>query len=52
MIDLNETTYKIKPLQPSSLFEKDFAKLLENKLSVKNLFYEIENYKKFIKTKK
>lgn len=52
LIDLNETTYKVKPLPPSSLFEKDFAALLENKLSIENLFYEIENYKKFIKTKK
>jgi hypothetical protein len=52
LIDLDEKNAKVNSLKPQTLFEKDFAKLLESKLSVENLFAEIENYKKFLKSKK
>ncbi len=52
LIDLDEKNANVKALNPSALFEKDFAKLLESKLSIENLFIEIENYKKFLNTKK
>lgn len=52
LIDLDEKNAKVTILKPNELFEKDFAKLLESKLSVENLFAEIENYKKFLKNKK
>lgn len=51
LIDLNETTYEVKPLSPTSLFERNFADLMEKNLSVSNLFTEIENYKKYYQTK-
>lgn len=52
LIDLDEITAKVTVLEPKILFEKDFAVLLESKLSVVNLFSDIGNYKKFINTKK
>lgn len=52
LIDLDEKKEKVTALKPSQLFEKKFANLLESKLSVENLFTEIENYKKFISCKK
>lgn len=52
LIDLDEITAKVTTLEPNTLFEKDFAALLESKLSVVNLFSDIGNYKKFINTKK
>ncbi len=52
LIDLDEKNAKVNSLKPQTLFEKDFAKLFESKLSVENLFAEIENYKKFLESKK
>jgi len=52
LIDLDEKNAKVTSLKPIALFEKDFAKLLESKLTIENLFSEIENYKKFLKSKK
>ncbi len=51
LIDLEEKTAKVAAINTSKIFTKDFAQLLENKLSIKNLFNEIENYKKFINSK-
>lgn len=52
LIDLDEKNAKVNSLKPNALFDKDFAKLLESKLSVENLFTEIENYQKFLNSKR
>lgn len=52
LIDLDEKNAKVNSLKPNLLFKKSFAKLFESKLSVKNLFNEIENYKSFLESKK
>lgn len=48
LIELNEHTEKVKSVRLKEVFDEYFAKLLEDKLSLKNLFFEIENYKNFI----
>jgi hypothetical protein len=52
MINIDENTYKVKALETKDVFDKDFAKLMDSKLSVKNLFSEIDNYKKYFLTKR
>lgn len=51
LIDINEKNYKVKSLKTQDLFDNDFAKLMDSKLSVKNLFIEIENYRKYYLSK-
>ncbi len=51
LININEKNYKVKAVNPKEVLKKDFAELLENKLSVNCLFKEIENYKRFYLTK-
>ncbi|ROL62472.1 hypothetical protein D9V86_00535 [Bacteroidetes/Chlorobi group bacterium ChocPot_Mid] len=48
LIELEEKTSKVEALKPNLLFDKEFAKLFESKLSVENFFVEIENYKNYI----
>ncbi|MBI4722963.1 MAG: hypothetical protein HY769_08245 [Candidatus Stahlbacteria bacterium] len=52
LIDINEKTLTAISVNLYEVFEKDFADLLENKVSLKKFFKEIENYKKFYKMQK
>lgn len=52
LVDINENTAKAAFVDLSKAFEKDFAKLLTDKLSVENFAFEVENYKRFFQTKK
>jgi len=51
LIDLDEKNNTVKACNPLELFNSDFAKLFNEKLSVNNLFNEIENYKLFLENK-
>jgi len=52
LIDIDEKTQTAISVNLYEAFEKEFADLLENKLSLKKLFKEIENYKQFYKIHK
>lgn len=52
LIDLDEKDANVTPLKANELFEGKFAELMESKLSVENLFAEIDNYRKFIEIKR
>lgn len=47
LIDIDEKTQTAISVNLYEIFEKEFADLLENKLSLKKFFKEIENYKQF-----
>ncbi len=52
LIDIDENTNNVTSLEPEQIYEKDFAKLIDNKLSIKNVFNEIENFKIYYTNKK
>jgi hypothetical protein len=47
LVDINEDTNEVKIIDPSDILEPTIAELIQTKLSVVNLFNEIENHKKF-----
>jgi hypothetical protein len=52
IVDINEGTLEVSKVEPEMVFEKDFATLLQEKVSVANLCQEIENFAKFYKIQK
>ena len=50
LIAINEATTEVKVVKPESVLTKEFAELFENKMSIRNLFAEIEDYKKYLLT--
>jgi hypothetical protein len=50
LIAINEDTAEVAVVNPKDILQQDFAELFENKLSMSNLFAEIENYNKYLKT--
>ena len=48
LIDINKNTHKIKATNLNDIFEKDFISLFQKKLSIKNLFDEIKNFKTYL----
>jgi hypothetical protein len=50
LIDIDETTAIVKTINPEQILNKPFAELFESKLSMRNLFAEIEDFKKYLLT--
>ena len=50
LIAINEETAEVKVVKPESVLSKEFAGLLESKMSMRNLFAEIEDYQKYLST--
>jgi len=50
LVEINETTCEVKKIKPNSVFDSNFAEVLENKVSVSNLFQEVTTFAKFYKT--
>lgn len=50
LINVDENTCEVNKIHFSSVFDKGFAEVLENKVSVSNLFNEVLNFAKFHKT--
>ena len=50
LINIDEATADVTVVNPEDILSKEFAELFENKLSIRNLFAEIENYKKYLTT--
>ncbi len=48
LVDIDENTYKVQKTDIETAFGKDFADLMEQKLSPEHFFKEIENYKNFV----
>lgn len=51
LITLDEDNFEAKRVKVEDQFNKSFAELLLNKLSVENFFYEIKNYKNYYENK-
>jgi hypothetical protein len=52
LVEINETTCEVKKIKPNSVLESNFAELLQTKLSVENLFAEIQSFKFYLETNK
>jgi hypothetical protein len=50
LIIIDEATAETQVVKPENVLKKEFAELFENKMSVRNLFTEIEDYKKYLLT--
>ncbi len=50
LIAIDEATATVKVVHPASFLSKEFAELFENKMSIRTLFAEIEDYKKYLLT--
>lgn len=50
LVEINETTCEVKKIKPNSVLDSTFAEVLETKVSVSNLFQEVETFAKFYKT--
>lgn len=51
LIGINEKTHEVKKIEPRDILDRDFAKVLETKVSVSNLFQEVMSFATFYKTK-
>lgn len=51
LVEINETTCEVKKIKPDSVLDSNFAEVLENKVSVSNLFQEVTTFAKFYKNK-
>ncbi len=47
LIDINEELLTVNKICTDDIFEKEFINLLKDKLSIDNLFKEVENFKNF-----
>lgn len=52
LIAIDEDTAIVKVVRPENVVSKEFAELFKNKMSMRTLFAEIEEYKKFLSTVK
>jgi hypothetical protein len=52
LIDINEISHRVKVIKPENEFSDEFATLLINKLSMRHLFEEIQNYKIYLQNKR
>jgi CRISPR/Cas system endoribonuclease Cas6 (RAMP superfamily) len=50
LVEINEKTCKVKKINPNTVFDSNFAEVLETKVSVSNLFQEVMTFAKFYKT--
>ena len=50
LVDIDEMTCEVKKIVTNSILNDNFAEVLESKLSVSNLFTEVETFAKFYKT--
>ena len=51
LIEINEETHEVKKIEPRDILDRDFAKVLDTKVSVSNLFQEVMSFATFYKTK-
>ena len=50
LVEINEITCEVKKINPNTVFDSNFAEILETKVSVSNLFQEVMTFAKFYKT--
>jgi hypothetical protein len=48
LTDINEETASVSVIKPETVFKSDFAKLMNEKLSLEGLFREIQTYRNFL----